>query len=79
MTRVNPVEHIPQLSLTDDVLAFLAECFGTPLYVYDETEMCRRWRDLAGTLPMENWLYYSVKANPNPDVLSGFRQPRGVV
>ena len=36
MTRMNPVEHIPQLSLTDDILALLAERFGTPLYVYDE-------------------------------------------
>ncbi len=49
--------------------AELAERFGTPLFVYDEAVLGRRWGILRSTYPARFAIHYSVKANPNPAIL----------
>lgn len=50
----------------------LAEDFGTPLFVYDESVLLRKWELLRSTYPQRFDIYYSVKANPNPNLLAFF-------
>ncbi|MCM3556837.1 hypothetical protein M3697_17285 [Janibacter melonis] len=50
-----------------------AERHGTPLYIYDSQilqERCRALRDVLSGAD----LYYSLKANPNPDVAAALRE-----
>ncbi len=46
----------------------LGERFGTPLYVYDLAEIRQSYLDLQELLPKPSKLYYSLKANPHPNV-----------
>jgi diaminopimelate decarboxylase len=48
----------------------VAESYGTPTYVYDRADIRRACADLRHALPAPSRLYYSVKANPHPDVAS---------
>src|SRR5664280_1801563 len=50
----------------------LAEQFGTPLFVYDESVLQRKWELLRSTFPPRFEIHYSVKANPNPNLLAFF-------
>ena len=50
----------------------LAEEFGTPLFAYDESVMRRKWELLRSTFPPRFEIYYSVKANPNLNILAFF-------
>lgn len=50
--------------------AEVAERYGTPAYVYDLEEVRRAHADLRRGLPDEAVLYYSLKANPHPDVVA---------
>ncbi len=50
--------------------AGLAARFGTPLYVYDVADVRAAHARLSAALPAPSRLYYSVKANPHPDVAS---------
>ncbi len=50
----------------------LAEEFGTPVFAYDESIMRRKWELLRSTFPPRFELYYSVKANPNLNILAFF-------
>jgi len=50
----------------------LAEEFGTPLFAYDESVMRRKWDLLRSTFPPRFEIYYSVKANPNLNILAFF-------
>lgn len=50
----------------------LAEEFGTPLYVYDEAVMRGQLAELRTALGPDVDVYYSVKANPNPEIISIF-------
>lgn len=54
----------------------LADQFGTPLFVYDESIWLRKWETLRSTFPNCFELYYSVKANPNPNILAFFLTQR---
>lgn len=47
----------------------LAEAYGTPLYVYDAGVASRLLRLLRHALPGNVEIYYSVKANPNPEFI----------
>jgi diaminopimelate decarboxylase len=49
----------------------LAEEFGTPLFVYDQSVMRRKWNTLRSIFSQFE-IYYSVKANPNLNVLAFF-------
>lgn len=51
--------------------ATLAEEFGTPLFVYDQSVMRRKWNTLRSIFSQFE-IYYSVKANPNLNVLAFF-------
>lgn len=50
----------------------LVERFGAPLYVYDAGVMRAQLRRLREALPERVEVFYSVKANPNVDVLRVF-------
>jgi diaminopimelate decarboxylase len=50
----------------------LAEDFGTPLFAYDESVMQRKWDLLRATFSPRFEIYYSVKANPNLNILAFF-------
>jgi diaminopimelate decarboxylase len=50
----------------------IASAYGTPLFVYDQGVLQRKWDRLRDTLPAEFSIYYSVKANPAQAVLRYF-------
>jgi diaminopimelate decarboxylase len=50
----------------------VAEQFGTPLFIYDETMLDRKWSRLRQALPDAFDIYYSVKANPVRAILQTF-------
>lgn len=50
----------------------LAEEFGTPLFVYDQSVMQRKIDEVRSMLPRGFKLYYSIKANPNASILKFF-------
>lgn len=47
----------------------LARDFGTPLYAYDAALIRRAYRDLADALSGFARIHYSIKANPNVDIV----------
>lgn len=51
-------------------LSEIAESYGTPVYVYDRAEIRQAHADLRRALPAPSRLYFSIKANPHPDVAS---------
>lgn len=46
----------------------LAARFGTPLYVYDLDRVTAAYHGLRNSLPPGLIIYYSLKANPHPDI-----------
>lgn len=46
----------------------LASRFGTPLYIYDLDRVTASYRDLRNSLPPGLTIFYSLKANPHPDI-----------
>lgn len=48
----------------------LARRWGTPAYTYDLGEIRRAASELRAGVPQPSRLYYSVKANPHPDVIA---------
>jgi diaminopimelate decarboxylase len=55
----------------------LADRFGTPLYVYDLDRVAASYRDLRKSLPMGSTIFYSLKANPHPDIARALREADG--
>ncbi|MEV4315584.1 type III PLP-dependent enzyme [Actinocrispum sp. NPDC049592] len=53
----------------DDVLALVAEV-GSPFYVYDLAEVRASAARLRGALPEGARVFYSLKANPHPEVVA---------
>jgi diaminopimelate decarboxylase len=53
-------------------VSHLAEQFETPLFLYDAAVLRSRLGALRAVLPERVEVYYSVKANPNPHVVSVF-------
>ncbi|MFI7110329.1 type III PLP-dependent enzyme [Nonomuraea sp. NPDC050227] len=47
----------------------LARMFGSPLYVYQLQEVDNALTDLRLALPRDTIVYYSVKANPHPEII----------
>lgn len=60
----------PRLRELDDVLARLAEEYGTPLYVYDRQTVTADFQRLRAMLPQEVEVYYALKANPFPPLVA---------
>lgn len=50
----------------------LAQEYGTPLFIYDQSVMRTQYARLRAALPDEFEIYYSVKANPNREVIRQF-------
>jgi diaminopimelate decarboxylase len=50
----------------------LSERHGTPLFVYDRNVLEKKYLAVRGTLPARFGICYSMKANPNPEVLKFF-------
>ena len=48
--------------------------FGTPLYVYELDRVAAAYRDLRNSLPPGVIIYYSLKANPHPDIARALRE-----
>lgn len=46
--------------------------YGTPLFIYDEHVLDKKWTSLRRTLPSDFAISYSVKANPNRVLLQYF-------
>lgn len=61
-----------ELLIEGTPVSVLAERHGTPAYVYSRSVLERKWDQLRAALPAEFSLYYSVKANPHPEVLRCF-------
>jgi diaminopimelate decarboxylase len=60
------------LCLENTAISEIASEFGTPLFLYDECALERKWNLLRSTFPPEFDISYSVKANPNPAILRFF-------
>jgi diaminopimelate decarboxylase len=58
-----------QVDVDDDLLAYAAEQFGTPAYVYDLRVPVARYLVLRSALPAEARLCYSLKANGHPAIV----------
>lgn len=52
------------------VLKQIAETYGTPVVIYDEGKIIENYASLKSALPPNSQVVYSVKANPNPGVIS---------
>jgi diaminopimelate decarboxylase len=55
----------------------LAERYGTPLLVYDLDRVVAACRDLRRSLPAGMTIFYSLKANPHPDIARVLREATG--
>jgi len=56
--------------ISDDVLIDIAQRYETPMYVYNLKIIEEHVKQLKDALGDKNNLYYSVKANPNMEILS---------
>ncbi|TAL18731.1 diaminopimelate decarboxylase [bacterium] len=71
--RMNGENRIPaDPGIGDETLLRAAAHFGTPLFVYDEGVLRRKWERLRNLLPPCVDILYSVKANPAVDVIAAF-------
>ena len=48
----------------------LAAAHGTPLYLYDADVLLSQFQRLRRALPTPIEIYYSIKANPHPSVIT---------
>jgi diaminopimelate decarboxylase len=55
----------------------LAERFGTPLYVYDLDRVAASLADLRKAMPVGATIFYSLKANPHPEIARALREAPG--
>jgi diaminopimelate decarboxylase len=55
----------------------LAARFGTPLYAYDLDRVTAAYHDLRNSLPPGLIIYYSLKANPHPDIARALLEAEG--
>jgi diaminopimelate decarboxylase len=55
----------------------LADRFGTPLYVYDLDRVVASYRDLRNSMPAGSTIFYSLKANPHPEIARALREAGG--
>ncbi|CCO22293.1 alanine racemase [Maridesulfovibrio hydrothermalis] len=62
--------NINNLSITDNDLLQSAEIHGTPCYIYDLRWISNQWKELKKILPDGSELCYSVKANPNCEIIN---------
>ena len=61
-----------ELSIGGISVSELASQYGTPLFIYDQSVLDKKWQLLRTALPAEFSISYSVKANPAQAVLQYF-------
>lgn len=61
-----------ELMIGDLAINKIADKYGTPLFVYDKGILRQKWLALRNALPPEFEISYSIKANPNPQILKFF-------
>ncbi|MCE7985829.1 MAG: type III PLP-dependent enzyme [Caldilinea sp. CFX5] len=61
-----------ELHISDLPISAVVAAHGTPLYLYDQNILARKWALLRGALPPQFAVSYSMKANPNPALLRYF-------
>ena len=57
--------------------SFLKKCaerYGSPLYVYDLNKLDKTFNDLKKSLPKKSKILYSIKANPNSEIIKKFKE-----
>lgn len=66
--------HSPgsELQVGGTRVSAIASDYGTPLFIYDGHVLDRKWELVRRTFPPEFFIFYSVKANPNPAILRHF-------
>lgn len=70
MGKQPPNHLIPNdLFLPDEYIISAVKQFGTPLYIYDSNSLVKRWGLLKEIFPNKVDICYSVKANPNKDII----------
>ncbi|CUA86289.1 diaminopimelate decarboxylase [Pseudidiomarina woesei] len=62
---VNGILHAEQCNINE-----LSDTYGTPLYVYSQTQITANWQRFAAYWPAPHKLCYAVKANSNLAVLN---------
>jgi len=55
----------------------LVQQHGTPFFRYDLADVRAAWTDLRAALPEYATVFYSVKANPHPDIVATLRRAGG--
>lgn len=55
--------------LTPNTILDIVENFGTPLFVYDRSQIDRHYKNIVAAYHKEADIFYSVKANPCPGVI----------
>lgn len=74
MIKEPPNNLINPLSLKLETIRMLSQQYGTPVYIYNSAIIAEQWKILKSFLPDYMNIYYSIKANPNPDVINAFRK-----
>ena len=73
MIKEPPNNLINPLSLKPETIQTLSQQYGTPIYIYNSDIITERWKILKSFLPDYINIYYSIKANPNPEVINAFK------
>jgi len=68
------IRNINKLSVTDSDLLQSAEMHETPCYIYDLRWISNQWKELNKILPDGSELCYSVKANPNCEIIKSLNK-----
>jgi diaminopimelate decarboxylase len=78
-SEANPAAATPGAVAPNAVApnAWLAELYGTPLYVYDLDRVSAARRDLFAALPDQFEVFYALKANPHPEIARALREGPG--
>ena len=63
--------------IDDEFAASLVGRYGSPLYAYDLDEIAARTRELTEIIPPGARLYYSLKANPLPEIGAALKESCG--
>lgn len=74
MSKSSPIHIMDSYFLDIKNMQKLIKTYGTPIYIYNQEIIEKQWRSLRQFLPNDISVYYSVKANPNQDIINIFRQ-----
>jgi diaminopimelate decarboxylase len=55
--------------IDEEIIKTISDEYGTPCYIYLLDIINDNWNMLKSTLPKDSIVFYSVKANPNPEII----------